>query len=321
LFSLIDHYPSFPILKASGKTCAVCKWLRKTILSQWAIRPMEEWGVGALREGDAEWHDLLTAPWNGEVRIGKPEWAVDPVSGIATSFFLEFGPQTTVGRGEEGEEISYGEIGQVLGFKVFDSRGVCVRVCVCVGYSTTFRNLAIYLTNNVLIDMTMGPEDQRRRLPTAETLSARNLRLIECLIHDCENSHPKCWPADPEAKGWLPTRLLDVAPEDPRLIDSATEDLSGLETKYVALSHMWGSPTQAPPLRTLTSNLNQMRLGIEMWRLPKNFAQAVEVTRQLGLRYVWIDSLCIIQDSGADWQSEAKTMHQVYQSAAVTVVA
>jgi hypothetical protein len=84
---------------------------------------------------------------------------------------------------------------------------------------------------------------------------------------------------------------------------------------------MWGSPTQAPPLRTLTSNIEQMREGIEMWKLPKNFREAVIVTRKLDVRYVWIDSLCIIQDSGEDWRAEAKTMHQVYKFADITVVA
>lgn len=155
-------------------------------------------------------------------------------------------------------------------------------------------------------------------MPSTETLSPSNLDMIKSWIHDCKTQHRNC--QLPSVLSWLPTRLLDVLPENPRLVSTATESTKPAGP-YVALSHMWGSPTQAPPLRTLTHNIDLMREGIEMWKLPKNFAEAVIVTRKLGIRYVWIDSLCIIQDSSEDWGREAKTMHQVYKYAEVTVVA
>lgn len=55
--------------------------------------------------------------------------------------------------------------------------------------------------------------------------------------------------------------------------------------------------------------------------MPKNFQDAVAVTRHLGIEYIWIDSLCIIQDSAKDWQREAATMDQVYKHAYVTLAA
>src|ERR1700712_3169166 len=55
--------------------------------------------------------------------------------------------------------------------------------------------------------------------------------------------------------------------------------------------------------------------------MPPNFRDAVKVTRALGLRYIWIDSLCIIQDSFADWQYESQRMAQVYANAYITIVA
>jgi hypothetical protein len=71
----------------------------------------------------------------------------------------------------------------------------------------------------------------------------------------------------------------------------------------------------------MTFNQEKMKSGILMWELSKNFAHAVIVTRQLGLRYIWIDSLCILQDSPKDWQKEAAMMHKVYRYADATIVA
>lgn len=84
---------------------------------------------------------------------------------------------------------------------------------------------------------------------------------------------------------------------------------------------MWGDTTHRLPLRALKSNYEDLKAGIPMFSLPKNFAQCVIVARYLQIQYVWIDSLCIIQDSYDDWKYEAALMHLVYRYADVTVVA
>ena len=125
-----------------------------------------------------------------------------------------------------------------------------------------------------------------------------------------------------DKESWLPSRLLDVGPpdgsEDTRLIESAGVTVY---EPYVALSHMWGGPKSLPPLRAVINNQESLKSGIPMWQLPQNFAHAVIVTRQLGLRYIWIDSLCILQDSTQDWEKEASMMHKIYRYAEVTIVA
>lgn len=55
--------------------------------------------------------------------------------------------------------------------------------------------------------------------------------------------------------------------------------------------------------------------------LPRTFRDAVQVTRSLGVRYLWIDSLCIVQDDPQDWDAESKLMEQVFSSAYVTISA
>ncbi|MCJ1401959.1 hypothetical protein MMC11_005176 [Xylographa trunciseda] len=69
---------------------------------------------------------------------------------------------------------------------------------------------------------------------------------------------------------------------------------------------------------TLTEeNLNEMQMHIDVSRLTKTFREAMEMTVRLGVRYIWIDSLCIIQNStaGEDWRIESRLMGDVYQNA------
>ena len=64
-----------------------------------------------------------------------------------------------------------------------------------------------------------------------------------------------------------------------------------------------------------TGRLSRLRQAISMSDLTQSFRDAIEITRQIGARCIWIDSLCIIQDDPIDWQREAVTMTHVYGSA------
>ncbi|KAH7357594.1 heterokaryon incompatibility protein-domain-containing protein [Pyrenochaeta sp. MPI-SDFR-AT-0127] len=112
-----------------------------------------------------------------------------------------------------------------------------------------------------------------------------------------------------------PKRLLDVgrASSPIRLIDT-----QGKSFQYVALSHCWGSATQ---LRATKSNWTKLAVNISFNALPPLFQDAIIITRQLGLRYIWIDSLCIIQDSLRDWETESSKMGSIYQNSYITISA
>lgn len=88
--------------------------------------------------------------------------------------------------------------------------------------------------------------------------------------------------------------------------------------KYVALSHCWGGHV---PLTTTQGTLAARQCGIELDSLPKTFRDAIMVTRALDLQYIWIDSLCIIQDSRQDWNDQAPQMHRIYDNAVLTIAA
>jgi hypothetical protein len=129
----------------------------------------------------------------------------------------------------------------------------------------------------------------------------------ECSSHHSRCHSPVCW--------ILPTRVLDVgdANTSPSLCDS-----NNLTGRWVALSYCWG---KVMPLRTKLNNLAQFRQSIPLESMPPLFRDAVTIVRLLGLRYLWIDALCIIQDSEADWLSESAKMIGVFQNATLTIAA
>jgi hypothetical protein len=92
----------------------------------------------------------------------------------------------------------------------------------------------------------------------------------------------------------------------------------GGKGQYAALSHCWGG---SQPLRTLTENLDDMKTGIEWICLPNTFQDGITVACRLKILYIWIDSLCIIQDSKEDWEIESSKMWAYYNNAYITISA
>jgi hypothetical protein len=122
----------------------------------------------------------------------------------------------------------------------------------------------------------------------------------------------------------LPTRLLDVgvgACDDPRLVLSS-EICANVKAKYAALSYCWGSKEDAKKqLRTEEASLERRREGIPCETMPSAIEDAVTLTRTVGLRYLWVDALCIVQDDMADWSRESGRMDSIYHHAFVTFYA
>lgn len=113
----------------------------------------------------------------------------------------------------------------------------------------------------------------------------------------------------------LPTRVIDVGNgnEKPKLFIS-----QGTKGDYIALSHCWGGPI-ATVLKT--TNIKEFCQALPYDQLPLNFKDAMSITRRLGVRYIWIDSLCIMQDSSDDWTIESTKMAAVYENAVATIAA
>lgn len=86
----------------------------------------------------------------------------------------------------------------------------------------------------------------------------------------------------------------------------------------MTLSHCWGDGV---PLRLLYENYNRFLAGIETSEIPKTFRDAIDATRRLNIQYLWVDSLCIIQDSRQDWLHESAKMHHIYQNSYLNLMA
>ena len=91
-----------------------------------------------------------------------------------------------------------------------------------------------------------------------------------------------------------------------------------LTTRFVALSHCWGDGKH---LFTTSSSLEEHKRGIPRAALSKNFQDAIEICRFLGIYLLWIDSLCIVQDNKKDWERESQKMGHVYQYAHLVISA
>jgi hypothetical protein len=129
-------------------------------------------------------------------------------------------------------------------------------------------------------------------------------------LSTCLKQHSHCSGGKPDE---LPTRLIKAEREGSTfsalLCDSV--DLHG-HIEYLTLSHCWG---QIPFLTLTEENISQMKCSIPMKELPQVFQDAMLTTMELGFSYLWIDSLCIIQNSpgSSDWLSESSTMDQAWQ--------
>ena len=148
-------------------------------------------------------------------------------------------------------------------------------------------------------------------VPTCETStwSLRAQRLAREWVSDCLNNHHQCSPTKGDTD-WYPTRLLDLGEStEVRLTETKNTKPTG---PYATVTHRWGHVDEEFVLNKQTHPL--MIKGLPSDSLPRLFQDVISVARRLEVRYLWIDSLCIMQDKDnkADWEREASLMEKVY---------
>ncbi|KAI3323080.1 heterokaryon incompatibility protein-domain-containing protein [Xylariaceae sp. AK1471] len=139
------------------------------------------------------------------------------------------------------------------------------------------------------------------------------------LISTCLRTHSECSATITHPQ--LPARVLDVfGTSTSHVILIKTDNKLGKKKlEYVALSYCWGGDQ---PIKLLHSNQNILEgEGVSIKSLPKGIQDAVECTKTLGYRFLWVDALCIIQDSEDDKLREISNMASIYRDSAVTIVA
>lgn len=164
-----------------------------------------------------------------------------------------------------------------------------------------------------------------------ETLHPETLKQMLLWFDNCQNSHSECSHLSARP---LPTRVLDVSmlPGRNQMLGKHQgwrdqfqgENCKLLQTskgqigRYAALSYCWGASL---PSTTTTTNLRDHESAIRFDILPRTLQDAIMIVRYLSIGYIWIDCLCILQDSKADWEHEAAHMAEVYSNTYLTIAA
>lgn len=164
--------------------------------------------------------------------------------------------------------------------------------------------------------------DSKRSQICDNTNSYTSWSLAHKWSNLCLKNHSKCLSASSPAD-YFPTRVLEI-PDDLLLENSQTKvilrisDELDVHGRYMTLSHCWGGQV---PIKLTGDTLVALQSGISLTDLPRTFADAVMITRRFEIRYLWIDSLCIMQDNEADWRWESARMNKVYKNSWLNIAA
>jgi len=134
-------------------------------------------------------------------------------------------------------------------------------------------------------------------------------------LETCVNKHSRC---STKTSGWLPTRLLDLNESTNGIIRLVETKRNGVIENYMTLSYCWG---KADIYKLTSDTVCRLLAGLKISLLPRTFQRAIEVARFLDTKYLWIDSLCIMQKSKEDWERESAQMGKVYSNGLLNIAA
>ena len=177
------------------------------------------------------------------------------------------------------------------------------------------RNLATFDPYMELGKTPRGFEKLLGRPVSDDSASNACFDLSKLWLNQCLNEHKNCLGLSSDPKR-LPSRVIDVgtAATNPRVKET------GVETgRWAALSYCWGGDSS---FVLASHNKHQFYNGEHpLQAFPQTLQDAIIITKHLGLHYLWVDALCIIQDSPSDWAAEASRMKDVYGGATITIAA
>jgi hypothetical protein len=153
-----------------------------------------------------------------------------------------------------------------------------------------------------------------------------SLRCAKRWLFECSENHTKCrsHPHSIQQRSLQPTRLIEIGQPEPHMVRLrlCLEDFIHKQVstcpRYATLSHCWGSTES---LKLTSASFQRLRDGISITDLAKTFQDAIFTARSLDIGFLWIDSLCILQDSKHDWQHESALMSEVYRNGILNIAA
>ncbi len=136
-------------------------------------------------------------------------------------------------------------------------------------------------------------------------------------MSECRDNHTVCQPYVGANHIW-PSRLIDVDPPGDKACVLVPSSKVDKREEYMALSYCWGGPQR---IVATTENINLLEKVIEVEKLELTIQDAIEITRRLGVRYLWVDALCILQNCDTDKKHEIPRMGSIYKNSAATIFA
>jgi hypothetical protein len=173
-----------------------------------------------------------------------------------------------------------------------------------------------YVSISSQLRLTPCADDDSHYTPASTTGSELALRLVISWLNQCMKKHDRC--NAQRSEKWNPTRLLDVGSGEGAELRLINGHNALPAHPYATLSHCWGR-VHVP--KTTTGNYSGRCVRIQTDEMSNTFNHAIQITRLLGIRYLWIDSLCIVQDDHEDWVREAVLMSKVYRCGYINIAA
>ena len=164
-------------------------------------------------------------------------------------------------------------------------------------------------------DVPSGYGQLLARTVQPDPASEASFKVAKYWHANCLENHPKCARVLLQERP-LPTRVIDVgdANTNPKLIAG-----NGINGTWAALSYCWGGNSHF--VLNKETSIDFYGGHIALAEYPQTLQDAIIISRTLNMQYVWIDALCILQDSQDDWAAEAARMKDVYGGASITIAA
>lgn len=322
------HHESLQSLQTSARDCPFCALIEQEILQNYAWRARQDDRVQTLAKDFVQsrghlltqdlqlsneslqsriilWADMESA--SSCIRIACAEWLEEEILRDSTDI------------------LTFTELRQAMRQKStrLTRRDFCSTLEVHTLEGTSFINTSTVFAKCVQGDPYQSLSITTKDKFTTNSHSSSNLPNLIKLIEGCVLKHEECsipWSRCEKVENYarpLPKRVLKIGGPSSQPVVCLTEGLSICD-RYVALSYCWGS-SKHPYSMTTTSRIEDMQNEISIKKLPKTHRDAIVTTRALGIEYLWIDSLCILQDSHTDWEIESKKMDQYYGNSYVTI--
>ncbi|EPE06490.1 het-domain-containing protein [Ophiostoma piceae UAMH 11346] len=169
-----------------------------------------------------------------------------------------------------------------------------------------------------------GDYEWRLRMPEPTIDASSTQHLLEFLEPNIQQCVDTCAHTTSTGAGtaFVPSRLIDVRGNQLRVVETRDEpdSVSRGGMRYTTLSYCWGTREEGlAQLRLTRESIARLQTGFPVEAMSAVQKDAVAVTRALGVAYLWIDALCILQNDGADWERESALMHSIYGHSYLTI--